>query len=99
VTDRSRPNPDCEDCFGSGESFGHSAGCRSRICVLAGGIEDCDGQVYSCPCWDNPKACIACGTYEPEDSYAKGWRSVIGVDAEARLRCPECQRGDVDQVW
>lgn len=45
-----RPDPECPWCGGSGERFFHTEGCESDFCALAGGIDDCPGQVEECPC-------------------------------------------------
>lgn len=42
--------PTCPDCGGNGERFDHAAGCDNDNCCLAGGIDDCDGQVTPCHC-------------------------------------------------
>jgi hypothetical protein len=38
----------CSDCGGYGEYFGHSPDCAEDSCALAGGVDDCDGQVFVC---------------------------------------------------
>lgn len=48
-----QPDPDCELCGGYGEYFTHADDCWSDDCVLALGIDDCDGQVVECPCLQN----------------------------------------------
>lgn len=45
------PDPDCPDCGGFGEIFGHAEDCRSDFCALAAGYEDCGGLVQ-------PRACV-----------------------------------------
>jgi hypothetical protein len=42
-------NDDCDACGGNGELFSHAADCKSDFCALAGGIDDCDGEVEPCP--------------------------------------------------
>lgn len=39
----------CPYCGGYGEIFGHAPDCDNDDCVLAGGIDDCLGQVDECP--------------------------------------------------
>lgn len=41
---------DCPYCGGSGEYFGHSPECTEDLCALAGGMNDCDGQAFTCNC-------------------------------------------------
>ena len=50
MNDQRPADPDCEYCGGSGERYWHTEDCRSDFCALAGGIEDCLGQVGPCPC-------------------------------------------------
>lgn len=45
-----KASPACDTCGGSGELFEHSSGCNNDFCALAGGIDDCDGQVATCHC-------------------------------------------------
>ena len=44
------PNPDCEYCLGQGEYYWHSEDCDNDLCVLAGGYDDCIGQMIDCDC-------------------------------------------------
>ena len=46
----SYPDADCLECGDSGEVFAHADDCRDDNCALAGGIDDCDGQVVFCSC-------------------------------------------------
>jgi hypothetical protein len=43
-------DPDCPMCYGTGEYFWHTPNCESDFCVLAGGVDDCDGEVVECNC-------------------------------------------------
>ena len=42
------PQKTCSDCGGYGEYFGHSRDCTEDNCALAGGVDDCDGQIFTC---------------------------------------------------
>ncbi len=44
------PNPDCEHCLGEGEYYWHNSYCLNDDCVLAGGYDDCNGQIIDCNC-------------------------------------------------
>lgn len=99
LRDRSTPDPNCDECRGTGETFGHAADCKGPHCALAGGVYDCDGVVFACTCWDDPDACIGCGEAIPDDAIAKGWRSATSeTDMDGIMRCPDCQRDTVDGV-
>ena len=43
-------NQSCEHCGGYGATFGHAPDCDYDLCALAGGIDDCDGQLEPCEC-------------------------------------------------
>jgi hypothetical protein len=43
------PEP-CPDCGGHGERFDHARDCDNDHCALAGGVDDCAGQVVQCHC-------------------------------------------------
>lgn len=40
----------CPDCGGYGEYYGHADDCDNDDCALAGGMDDCNGQVFPCHC-------------------------------------------------
>lgn len=44
------PDPNCYLCGGHGEYYGHSADCYNDRCALAGGLYDCQGEVFPCDC-------------------------------------------------
>jgi hypothetical protein len=46
----SMPYPECEYCHGEGEYYRHSQDCDSDLCALAGGYEDCAGEIVKCDC-------------------------------------------------
>jgi chromosome segregation ATPase len=46
---RSEANHECEVCFEQGEIYTHTDDCRSDWCALAGGMDDCVGQLVECP--------------------------------------------------
>lgn len=48
----------CPECGGHGETFTHADDCYSDSCALAGGMDDCLGQVVSCPTCDEKNAAI-----------------------------------------
>lgn len=61
MTDRERAlveaARECETCHGQGEIYTHTEDCRSDWCALAGGMDDCLGQVIECPScqYEEPK--------------------------------------------
>lgn len=47
----------CADCGGYGEWFGHAPDCDNDLCALAGGYDDCRGQVVTCHCQPQEPLC------------------------------------------
>jgi hypothetical protein len=47
-------DPDCDCCHGAGEFFAHADDCYNDNCGLAGGFDDCQGQVIQCDCRQAP---------------------------------------------
>lgn len=47
---RLRPNPGCQECWGTGEVFGHAADCDDDLCALNGDMHSCVGQLDRCHC-------------------------------------------------
>jgi hypothetical protein len=45
------PEEVCDTCGGYGEVYGHSDDCESDLCALAGGMDDCNGQIVTCHCF------------------------------------------------
>lgn len=52
LLEKTQPGNDrsCDHCGGFGEIFSHHPDCSNDDCVLACGIDDCDGQVTACFC-------------------------------------------------
>lgn len=48
--DAAMPDPECPYCGGTGERLWHAPGRDYDDCALAGGIDDCNGQLEECPC-------------------------------------------------
>lgn len=42
--------PECEECHGTGEVFGHADDCHDDLCALNGDIHSCSGKVEPCGC-------------------------------------------------
>lgn len=40
----------CRDCGGAGEIYQHASNCTNDLCGLAGGMNDCWGEVVPCGC-------------------------------------------------
>lgn len=86
------PKPDCEECHGTGEVFGHADDCHDDLCALNGDIHSCAGKVEPCGCTapqsnttvtEAAKRYLAAIDSDPENDI---WDTWDGKPAEGALK-------------
>lgn len=80
----------CRHCGGVGETYTHSSDCDFRFCALAGGPEDCRGEVVPCEC-------RAATATEDGDHETAPWVTCLDCNGSGERGCGECNgTGEVE---